>query len=195
MIYNTIGLAFDLIGVLLLFRFGILPNNLWNHILMDNGMSDKDEKQHKIWSKIAIALIFIGFSLQLTGSIIQSKQGKIEIVSNKEESLENLNLGKEQNLTTGIIGNLKLKFEDGQLFYQIELNGISDSYEKVSGFGINLEDKDGFKISEINEEFKADNPNLSRLISGDSLSVSIKNSIPYTKKNYNQLEKWNLTIR
>jgi hypothetical protein len=71
MIYNIIGLAFDLVGVLLLFRFGILPNNLWEHLLMDSGMSEKDEKRHKIWSKVAVILIFIGFALQLTGTIMQ----------------------------------------------------------------------------------------------------------------------------
>lgn len=147
MIYNIIGLAFDLVGVLLLFRFGILPNNLWNHILMDSGMSDEDEKQHKIWSKIAIALIFIGFSLQLAGSIIQNQQVNNDLVIEKEGS-----------------------------------------------FGINLEDNAGFKISKINEEFKA-NSNLFTVISGDSLSVTIKNSIPYSKKNYKQIDKWKLTIR
>lgn len=195
MIYNIIGLAFDLVGVLLLFRFGILPNNLWNHILMDSGMSENDEKKHKVWSKIAVAIIFIGFSLQLAGSIIQNQQVNNDLVLEKEESFENLNLGEKQNLTTGIIGNLKLKLQDGQLFYQIELNGLGESYEKVSSFGINLEDNAGFKISEINEEFKSDNSNLSRLISGDSLSVTIKSSIPYSKKNYKQIDKWKLTIR
>lgn len=71
MVFVIIGLVFDLSGVLLLFKFGILPDNLWQHLLMDNGMSEKDEKRHKICSKVAIVLLFLGFSLQLVGTIIQ----------------------------------------------------------------------------------------------------------------------------
>jgi len=72
MTYNIIGLIFDLIGVILLFKFGILPTNLWNHILMDSGMSEKDERNHKVWSKIGLGCLILGFSSQLIGTIIQN---------------------------------------------------------------------------------------------------------------------------
>jgi hypothetical protein len=191
MIYNIIGLALDLIGVLLLFRFGILPNNLWEHLLMDNGMSEKDEKKHKIFSKIGIAIIFTGFALQLFGSIIQNNNLGTE---QNTEIGTNINLGKRQNITTGIIGNLKVKFQDSEMLYQLEINGLTESINKVGSFSLNLEDNDGFKISEINELNELDNPNLTRLVQNDSLYLEIKNSIPYTSKKYNQLKKWNLAL-
>ena len=72
MIYSIIGLILDLIGVILLFKYGILPTNLWDHILMDNGMSDRDEKTHKIMSKIGLISLILGFSLQLVGTIVSN---------------------------------------------------------------------------------------------------------------------------
>jgi hypothetical protein len=194
MIYNIIGLALDLIGVLLLFRFGILPNNLWEHILMDSGMSEKDEKRHKIWSKFAVILIFIGFALQLTGSIVQHQSKKEFRVLEKEHPLAKLNLEEEQNISTGIRGNLKLKMQDGKMYYQIHLSGLSDSFKGIGKFGINLEDSAGFKLSEIVEEYNSKNPSLSRLIREDSLFLTMKNSLPYSTKIYLQIKKWNLTV-
>lgn len=37
-ILSIIALVINLIGVILLFKFGILPDNLWEHLLMDSGM-------------------------------------------------------------------------------------------------------------------------------------------------------------
>lgn len=69
---NIIALTIDLAGVILLYRFGILPDNLWEHLLMDSGMSENDEKRHRKWSKIGIRLLIMGFSLQLITTIIQN---------------------------------------------------------------------------------------------------------------------------
>ncbi|MDI9256880.1 hypothetical protein [Flavobacterium sedimenticola] len=190
MIYNTLGLIFDLFGVILLFRFGILPDNLWNHILMDNEMSEKDEKRHKIWSKIAISLIFIGFTLQLLGSLHQHINNRTD----SQQSFKNLNLGKEKNQTSGITATLKLKYDNKKLYYQLKLNGLTDSYKDISNFVFSLEDKDGFEISEITEKNSTDNVNSSRLYMKDSLIFTIKNSIPYSEKDYSQIRKWNLKI-
>ena len=189
MIYNIIGLSFDLLGVFLLFRFGILPNNLWEHILMDSGMSEKDEKKHKVWSKIAISLILIGFTLQLIGTASQYKTGS------KTDNFKNLILGKEKNITSGIVGDLKLKFQNNKLSYQLELVGLTKSFGDITEFGIHLEDYDGFKIAEISEsKNEEENHNLSQLHKKDSLFMTIKNTIPFTPKVYSQVNKWNLTI-
>jgi hypothetical protein len=72
MILSVIGLVFDLIGVILLFKYGILPTNLWDHILMDNGMSERDEEIHKRWSRVGLVSLILGFSLQLVGTIVQN---------------------------------------------------------------------------------------------------------------------------
>lgn len=192
MTYTIIGLSFDLVGVILLFKFGILPDNLWEHLLMDSGMDEKDEKRHKNWSKVAIILIFIGFALQLTSAIIQHNPTKNR---SQSEIYENKNLGEEKNQTTGIVGELKLKYQDSILYYQLELAGLTDSFNQITDFGINLEDIEGFKIKEINEEKNNRNPNLSKLNKKDSLYLTIKNNIPFTSKEYNEIKKWYLTIK
>jgi ABC-type Fe3+-siderophore transport system permease subunit len=105
MIYSVIGLIFDLIGVLLLFVFGILPDNLWKHIVFDNKMSEKDEKIHKLCSKIAISFVLLGFALQLVGTINQSYN------SNEIKNFtKTINLGIDKNETLDVTGELKLKF-------------------------------------------------------------------------------------
>lgn len=61
----------DLIGVILLFKYGILPKNLWNHILMDSGMKEEDERKHKRGSNIGLVCLILGFSLQIIGTWLQ----------------------------------------------------------------------------------------------------------------------------
>jgi hypothetical protein len=70
--FNIIGLKSDLIGVVLLYCFGILPDNLWQHIIMDNGMKEEDVKKHRYWSKIALGFLFFGFIFQIVGNFVQS---------------------------------------------------------------------------------------------------------------------------
>lgn len=69
--FIVIGLILDLFGVVLLFKFGILPKNLWNHILMDSGMREEDERRHKIGSNIGLTCLILGFALQIIGTLIQ----------------------------------------------------------------------------------------------------------------------------
>ena len=52
-----------------------------------------------------------------------------------------------------------------------------------------------FLLPRINEEYKGYNSNTTTVISGDSVSVTIKNTIPYSKKNYKQIDKWKLTVK
>lgn len=188
MIYNIIGLSFGLIGVVLLYRFGILPDNLWNHLLMDSGMEEKDERRHRIWSKIAVVLIFIGFAFQFIAALNQYS------FHSDTEKLDNLFLGKQINLTSNIEGDVKLKYQNNTLYYQIELVGLNSSFDSVKAFGVYLEDSEGFKIKEIWETKNNSNPNLTRLHRNDSLIMTIKNTIPFSSENYSQINKWNLTI-
>lgn len=71
-ILSIIALILDLIGVILLFKFGILPDNLWEHLLMDSGMKEEDEKRHKIGSKIGLICLILGFGIQLIVTILQN---------------------------------------------------------------------------------------------------------------------------
>lgn len=190
MIYNIIGLAFDLIGVLLLFKFGILPNNLWEHLLMDSGMSEKDEKRHKIWSKIAVTLIFVGFSLQLMSSVLQYKT---DIQITKTKKYENINFKKKKKIGTNITTDLRLKFDNNKLYYQLKLFGLLKSFNYIDEFGINLEDSGGFKISGIKERRYSDK--VIQYRKNDSLFITIKNSIPFKETDYIKIDRWNLTTK
>jgi hypothetical protein len=188
MIYNLIGLTLDLIGVILLFKFGILPDNLWEHILMDSGMSEKDEKKHKIWSKVAMGFLILGFVFQLLGSTMQHLDDKN--VSYKE--FENLNLGVDYNETTGIKGNLKVKFNENKVMYQLEIYGKVKSIDSLQKFTIELQDNDGFKISEIDVQNTAENTELSNLIKADSVFLKVKGAKTLSAKNYLEIKKWEL---
>ena len=188
MIYNIIGLTLDLIGVILLFKFGILPDNLWEHILMDSGMSEEDEKKHKIWSKVAMGFLILGFVFQLLGSTMQHLNDKN--VAYKD--FENLNLGVDYNETTGIKGNLKVKFNENKIMYQLKIYGKVKSIDSIQKFTIELEDNDGFKISEIEVPNTAENTELSNLIKEDSVFLKVKGAKTLSAKNYLQIKKWEL---
>jgi len=192
MIFSIIGLTLDLIGVVLLFKFGILADNLWEHILMDSGMSEKDEKKHKIWSKIAIAFLILGLTFQLISSILQHQDNKNNV---QETQFENLNLGNDINLTTGILGNLKLKYEKNNIYYQLTINGKSTSIDSIHNFAIELVDKDGFKITEIEIPIEDENKDLTNFKKRDSIFINIKSTKPFLAKNYLQIKKWELLAR
>lgn len=187
MIFSIIGLTLDLIGVILLFKFGILPDNLWEHILMDSAMSEKDEKKHKIWSKIAMTFLILGFAFQLFSSIIQSNNTKAQKIK-----FENLNLGNDVNRTTGIIGNLKLKYENNKIFYQLNINGKRNTIDSIQDFTIELIDKDGFKISEIKVPINNENSDITNFKRKDSLYLTVKSTESFLGKNYLQIKKWEL---
>jgi hypothetical protein len=191
MIYSILGLILDLIGVLLLFKYGILPDKLWQHILMDNGISEKNERKHKLWSKIAIAFVSIGFLLQLTGSIIQSHYSDTII---KNIDSETINLGTDKNQTTNITGTLKIKFENNKLYYQIQLKGSLKKISLIDSFVINFEDKDGFNISEIKIPNSNDNNDLSTLIENGNAILHIKSDLNFESKDFQTIKKWKLTV-
>ncbi|MEZ4968762.1 MAG: hypothetical protein R2814_03695 [Flavobacteriaceae bacterium] len=67
---NSIGLFFDIIGVVLLFKYG-LPADISKDgsIRMIFQGTDHDEvnkwKKYNFWSRFALILIIIGFALQI----------------------------------------------------------------------------------------------------------------------------------
>lgn len=190
MIFNILGLFLDLIGVLLLFCYGILPNNLWEHLLMDSGMSEKDEKKHKRWSKVAVAIIFIGFSLQLFGTVTQYQNVQ---QNNKFDHLK-IDLGNEQNITSGLIGNLEIKYSANRLSYKMVASGTQAQFSNITRFWMFLEDTDGFKISKINEVNNPENENITRHFYGDSLTATIKNQIDFKELDFNEIANWEFKI-
>jgi hypothetical protein len=190
MIFSIIGTALALIGVVLIFKFGILSDNFWEHISMNSGMSEQYEKKHKIWSKIAMAFLILGLAFQLISSILQNNNTKIQ-----ETKFENLNLGIDINQTMGIKGNLKLKYENNKIFYQLNINGKTKSIDSIQYFTIELVDNDGFKISEIKIPFNAENGDITNFKTKDSLYLSVKSTEAFLAKNYLQIKKWELLAR
>jgi hypothetical protein len=65
-VINTIGLAFDIAGAILIWRYGLprfeLRKDSVNYI---NLVSQSQEKEYDRWAKLGIVFLIIGFSLQL----------------------------------------------------------------------------------------------------------------------------------
>ena len=72
MTVTLIGLTFDIIGVIILFRFGILPSEIFDNMIWTSGMKDSDIEQHKKWSKIGLSMLLFGFILQIIGTLINN---------------------------------------------------------------------------------------------------------------------------
>jgi len=75
-IINSIGLVLDIIGAMLLLKFGI-PNKIDPEGTIHLIIGEKDTveiekgKRYKRWSNIAVFLIIIGFILQLISNFVQ----------------------------------------------------------------------------------------------------------------------------
>jgi hypothetical protein len=72
---STIGLVLDLVGVLLLFKYG-LPSDISKDgvttlsIGTTNNKEIKKWKKYNLWSKIGLGFIFIGFILQIISNYV-----------------------------------------------------------------------------------------------------------------------------
>ena len=73
---NTLGLILDIIGVIILFKFG-LPADVSKegHIGMAfQGTNTDDIKKYKkfdIWSRIGLGLLILGFLLQIVSNYVE----------------------------------------------------------------------------------------------------------------------------
>src|SRR5680860_206018 len=157
---------------------------------MDSGMSEKDQKKHKRWSKVAVAIIFIGFFLQLFGTVTQYQNVE---QNNKLDHLK-IDLGNEQNITSGLIGNLEIRYNENRLSYKMIVSGTQAQFSNITRFWVFLEDTDGFKISDINEKNEPENENITRHFYGDSLTTTIKNQIDFEKLDFNEIGNWEFKI-
>lgn len=74
-IMNSIGLLFDIGGVILVFIYGFSPIiNPSGHQLLATADIDQYEirkaKRYRIYSRLGLALIVLGFCLQLVGNFM-----------------------------------------------------------------------------------------------------------------------------
>ena len=73
---NNIGLTADILGVILIWKFGV-PNDIRpeGESFLLIGKGDKEEiqkaKLYKIWQTMGLILLIIGFLSQLIGNIIK----------------------------------------------------------------------------------------------------------------------------
>ena len=71
-IVNTVGLALDIVGVVLLFRFGLQPNvRRGGGIVLAWGTDDDEAKKANRYDRIswsALGLIVLGFVLQIVST-------------------------------------------------------------------------------------------------------------------------------
>lgn len=72
---NTLGLIFDIIGVIILFKFG-LPSDVNKYgevsLLLEDNDTDEIKKwrRYDCWSKIGLISILFGFILQIVSNYI-----------------------------------------------------------------------------------------------------------------------------
>ncbi len=73
MYYSIIGLVLDIVGVILIYYFGLLPLKMFHSFLRDHTVSDETvERYHKI-SGIGMILLVLGFVFQIIGTLVTSK--------------------------------------------------------------------------------------------------------------------------
>ncbi len=70
-IINSIGLLFDIVGALLVWKFG-LPKGFTEsgHHIFEFMSVEPSAKSYKRWANVGIALLVLGFALQLTSNLI-----------------------------------------------------------------------------------------------------------------------------
>lgn len=76
--WTSIGLASDIFGILMLFRYGppisaLLPDGselVWDREYDSQSPKAKKARREFLYSKIALGFIILGFILQLIGSIV-----------------------------------------------------------------------------------------------------------------------------
>ncbi len=73
-IINSIGLALDILGVILLFKFG-LPSEFYTppKLLLEGGLSKEEEEKNKkikFWAHMGLTSLILGFVFQLIGNFV-----------------------------------------------------------------------------------------------------------------------------
>lgn len=77
LLINTVGLALDMTGVVLIFFFGIakILETGGHSLISFEGRTDKEElkreRRYKRFSKLGIILIFVGFLLQIVSNFLK----------------------------------------------------------------------------------------------------------------------------
>lgn len=97
---NVIGLILDIIGVILLWKFG-LPENIDRSgtiVLAAEGCDESEKKKASMYDRIsqfALLLLIVGFALQIVGNFQTQYASKPNLETSQEQNQEK-NLDKEQ---------------------------------------------------------------------------------------------------
>jgi len=73
MLFSIAGLILDIVGVILLFIYGLPNKSVYNSILLDSSLSEQKEKSIFLWSKIGLLFLVLGFVFQIVGTIYMNK--------------------------------------------------------------------------------------------------------------------------
>lgn len=73
-ILNSIGLIFDIVGVILIFIFGISPSiDRSGSVSLSLGTDEKEKQKANVYdrySRAGLILVVVGFTLQLIGNFL-----------------------------------------------------------------------------------------------------------------------------
>jgi hypothetical protein len=67
---NCAGLAFDIIGVLLLLKYGLPVELPSKGVKWANPFDQKDKAKYQLLGKIGLMSILLGFALQFVGNLL-----------------------------------------------------------------------------------------------------------------------------
>lgn len=155
------------------------------------GFENTSEKSSKITliGTTAILVLILIFPFRYGIEYYQSRKVEKELNVLKD-------WGNDENLTTGIQGLLRTKFESKEILYQLELKGNKESYSNLDAVTIQLEDKDRFIVDEIKIPFDG-SANISSYSyeNNDSLSLTVKGSSYLNSEDYQKISHWELLAK
>ena len=72
---NTVGLLLDILGVVLLFIYGLPAGKLLRHIRLTESLANTTVPNLQFWSRLALACIIAGFIVQIVSNHIPQEIG------------------------------------------------------------------------------------------------------------------------
>jgi len=70
-VFNTAGLSLDIVGVIMLFFFGLPPKVAMQGVLTFGGADQKTKRRYAWLSWAALVFLVVGFGLQMVSGLLE----------------------------------------------------------------------------------------------------------------------------
>ena len=175
---NKTYFSIVLLGLYSIIHFTILNRFGFKEI----DISSKSIKGLLFTSSILFIILSIGAIIPMLQEY--NRKSKVEILSKVKD------FGKDENVTTGTIGELKTKYQNDKLYYQVTLHIPEEQLDSIIDFSIQLLDIDGFVISSFTTSDNAASDER-----GKMLLLTINDNFNYSVQNYQKIAKWGLIVK